>query len=97
MIPLIDNIFATAAKLLGVVDKLIPSDELRMEQFKAKYPLRFERIQKRAMAVKLRKLRSLQQYMLKTGISPEALTRYVQGDSSTLQILQELNQANSKP
>lgn len=97
MIPLLDNAFAAAAKLLSVVDKLIPSDELRMEKFKAKYPLRFERIQKRALSVKLRKLRSLQQYMLKTGISPEALNRYVQGDSNTLQVLKELEQLNSKP
>lgn len=92
MINVIDSAFEVAAKLLGVVDKLIPSDELRMEQFKARYPLRFERIQKRAMAVRLRKLRSLHRYMTTKGISPEALVKYVGGDSTTLQILQELNQ-----
>lgn len=97
MIPVIDSAFEVAAKLLGVIDKLIPSDELRMEKFKAQYPLRFERIQKKAMAVKLRKLRQLQRYMLQTGISPEALTKYVQGDSTTLQVLQDLNQQTLKP
>ena len=91
MINLLDNAFAAAAKLLGVVDKLIPSDELRMEQFKAKDPFRFERIQKKAMAVKLRKLRQLHTYMLKHGLSPEALVKYTGGDTTTLQLLKELD------
>lgn len=93
MIP--DSLFAAIAAALKLADKIVPSDELRLELFKARHPVRFERIQRKATEQKLRKLRRLYQFAQKHGLKPEQLAQYAGGDIHTADLLNQM--LNHKP
>ena len=90
MIPVLDTAFAAFAKLLGVIDKAIPSDALREARFKEQHPVRFERIQQQAIKKKLRQLRTLHRFVTKNGVNEADLVKYVGGDTTTAQLLTQM-------
>jgi hypothetical protein len=85
-----DTIFAIAANLISLIDRALPSDTERLARFEQRYPVRFERIKKKALEEKLRQLRKLHRFCVKHGIEPAALVKYTGGELHTIDILNQM-------
>ncbi len=94
MNPLIDGSiqagFEATSELLKLLDNHLPGQQQLYEKFKEKHPIRAMRMQKKIMAERLRQLRVLHRFAVEHGINPVDLVAYIQGDTTTAKVLQQM-------
>lgn len=82
-----EGILEAITALMALITKALPDDELKRERLKLRYPLLYQNI-------KVRQLKKARRFIKQTGVNPEDFVKYVNGDTTMVNLLTDKNENN---